>query len=136
MSTALLFLGVALFFTFISYVPGFRIEGPETFSRFAKSGQTVSMIILVIGLLFFLRKWRTGWPWIIAATFFTLNGLVQVYLDGTDQTKPLTQLIASIGRAPAFGAGFLIFGALLWLAWRFDPAKQRANHLVEQATTG
>jgi hypothetical protein len=39
MSTALMFLVIALFFTFISYVPGYRVEGPETFDRFAKSGQ-------------------------------------------------------------------------------------------------
>jgi uncharacterized membrane protein YozB (DUF420 family) len=124
MATALVFLGIALFFTFISYVPRFRIEGPETFSRFADASQTISLIIFVIGLLFFLRKWRTGWPWIIAAAFFTLNGLLQLYLDRTDRTRPLTHLVASIGRAPAFGASFLIFAALLWLAWRIDPAKR------------
>lgn len=135
MSTALVFLGIALFFTFISYVPGFKIEGPETFSRFANSAQTISMIILAIGLLFFLRKWRTGWPWVIAGAFFTLNGLVQLYLDRTDRTKPLTQLVASIGKAPAFGASFVIFGALLWLAWRIDPAKRAKHLVVEQATS-
>src|SRR5690349_20667825 len=66
MSTALLFMGIALFFTFISYVPRFRIEGPETFSRFAEAGQTISMFIILLGLLFFLKNWRTGWPWMIA----------------------------------------------------------------------
>jgi uncharacterized membrane protein YozB (DUF420 family) len=131
MATALVFLGIALFFTFISYVPRFKIEGPETFSRFAEAGQTISLIILVIGLLFFLRKWRTGWPWIIASTFFTLNGVLQLYLDRTDLTKPLTQFVASIGSATAFGASFLIFGALLWWAWRINPAK-RAKHLVAE----
>lgn len=60
-------MGIALFFTFISYVPRFKIAGPETFSRFAEAGQTISIIILLIGLLFFLKNWRTGWPWIIAA---------------------------------------------------------------------
>ena len=129
MSTALVFLGIALFFTFISYVPRFKIEGPETFSRFAEASQTISIIILLIGLLFFLKSWRTGWPWIIAAAFFTLIGVLQVYLDRTDRTKPLTQFVASIGRATAFGASFLIFGALLWLAWRIGPT-QRAKHLV------
>jgi uncharacterized membrane protein YozB (DUF420 family) len=129
MSTALVFMGIALFFTFISYVPRFKIEGPETFSRFADASQTISIIILLIGLLFFLKNWRTGWPWIIAATFFTLNGFLQLYLDSTGRTKSLTQLVASIGRAPAFGASLLIFGALLWVAWRVDPRK-RAKHLV------
>ncbi len=31
LSTALLFMGIALFFTLISFVPQFKIEGPETF---------------------------------------------------------------------------------------------------------
>jgi uncharacterized membrane protein YozB (DUF420 family) len=44
MSTALMFLVIAFFFTLISYVPGYRIEGPETFDRFAKSGQTSALI--------------------------------------------------------------------------------------------
>ena len=44
MSTALLFMGIALFFTLISYVPGYRIEGPETFNRFAKAAQTISFV--------------------------------------------------------------------------------------------
>ena len=132
MSTALVFLGIALFFTFISYVPRFKIEGPETFSRFAEAGQTISVIILVIGLLFFLRKWRTGWPWIIAASFFTLNGLLQVYLDSADLSKPLTDLVASIGRPTALGASFLIFGALLWWTLRINPVK-RAKLLVVDA---
>jgi uncharacterized membrane protein len=129
MSTALVFMGIALFFTFISYVPRFKIEGPETFSRFAEAGQTISIIIFLIGLLFFLKDWRTGWPWIIAASFFSLNGFLQVYLDSTGRTESLTQLVASIGRAPAFGATLLIFGALLLVAWRVDPGK-RAKHLV------
>ena len=133
MSTALVFLGVALFFAFISYVPGFKIEGPETFSRFAKAGQTSSIVILVIGLLFFLRNWRTGWPWFIAAAFFTLNGWLQVYLDSTGRTLPLTQLVASIGRAPAFGASILLFGFLLWMAWKVDPSKRTKHPVVRQA---
>ena len=71
MSTALLFMGIALFFTFISYVPRFKIEGPETFSRFADAGQAISLIIILVGLLFFLKNWRTGWPWIITSLFFS-----------------------------------------------------------------
>jgi hypothetical protein len=134
LSTALVFLGIALFFTFISYVPRFKIDGPETFSRFAEAGQTISMVILLTGLLFFLKSWRTGWPWIIAATFFTLNGFLQAYLDSTGRTKSLTQLVASIGRVPAFCASLLILGALLWVAWRVDPGKRAKLLVVKEAT--
>ena len=135
MSTSLVFLGIALFFTFISYVPRFKIEGPETFSRFAEAGQTISLIILLIGLLFFLKAWRTGWPWMIAAAFFTLNGFLQLYLDRSGRTKPLTDLVASIGRPAAFGASFLIFAALLWLAWRVGPARRSKPLVIKEAAS-
>ena len=133
-STALPFMGVALFFTFISYVPRFKVEGPETFSRFAEAGQTISLILIVVGLLFFLKNWRTGWPWILASLGFTLNGLLQVFLDSTERTKPLTELVASIGRAPAFGLSLTIFGALLWMAWKVAPAKRTKQLVVEEPT--
>jgi len=133
MSTALLFMGVALFFTFISYVPRFKIEGPETFSRFADAGQTISIIIILIALLFFLKSWRTGWPWIIASSFFSMNGILQAYLDSTGRTKYLTQLVASIGRAPAFALSLLVFGALLWVAWRVDLSKRTTDLADKEA---
>ncbi len=36
-SVTLLCMAIALFFTLISHVPAYRIEGPETFSQFAES---------------------------------------------------------------------------------------------------
>lgn len=127
MSTSLLFMGIALFFTFISYVPGYKIEGPETFYRFAKAGQTISIITLVVGIVFFLKNWRTGWPWLLSGSFLTLNGLLQVYLDKTDQTTSLTQLVASMGRVPSFFVSLIVFGILLRLVWNPNSAKsQRA----------
>jgi hypothetical protein len=134
MSTSLPFMGIALFFTFISYVPRFKIDGPETFSRFSEAAQTISLILIVVGLLFVVRNWRTGWPWLLASLFFTLNGLLQVFLDSTDRTKSLTALVASIGRAPAFGLTLLSFGALLGLAWRVAPAKRTKQFVVTEAT--
>ena len=134
MSTSLPFMGIALFFTFISYVPRFKIEGPETFSRFAEAGQAISLILLMVGLLFFLKNWRTGWPWILTSLLFTLNALLQVFLDSTGRTKSLTELVASIGRAPAFGLSLTIFGALLWVAWKVAPAKRPKQLVVEEAT--
>jgi len=125
LSTALMFLVIALFFTFISYVPGFRIEGPETFDRFAKSGQTVALIGSIIGVLFFLRSWRTGWPWLLVATFFLLDGYLQFAVARSGRTKALTGLVGSIGKLPAFGLGLPVFAALLWSVWRVGPTRQR-----------
>ena len=124
MSTALLFMGIALFFTLISYVPGYRIEGPETFNRFAKAAQTISFVGGLIGVLFFLKNRRTGWPWLLAGSFFILNGLLQMIVAEMDATKQLTLLVASIGRTPAFALSLMIFVALLWLAWRVGSPKR------------
>lgn len=121
LSTALLFLAIALFFTFISYVPPYRIEGPETFSRFAEAAQASSLICSVIGLAFFLKNWRTGWPWLLTTSFFFLNGYLQMLVAQTDRDVPLTLLVASIGRMPAFVLALSIFLGLLWGAWRFAP---------------
>ncbi len=132
MSTALLFLGIALFFTLISFVPGYRIEGPETFNRFAKAAQTLTLVCGVIGLLFFFKNWRTGWPWLLAGSLFILNGLLQMVVARAGATKPLTFFVASIGEAPAFGLSLVIFAALLWLAWRVGTSKSRAPESLSQ----
>lgn len=124
LSTALLFMGIALFFTLVSYVPGFRVDGPDTFHRFGEAIQASSYAVGLIGLLFFLRNQRTGWPWLLAGSFFFLNGFLQMIVARIDATKPLTLLVASMGEAPAFGLSLLIFAALLWLAWRFGAQKQ------------
>lgn len=126
MSTALMFLVIALFFTFISYVPGFRVEGPETFDRFAKSGQTAAMIGSAIGLLFFLRKWRTGWPWLLTAAFFMLNGYLQVTVDQTGQTMAWTQRVGAIGEMRGFVLGLAMFAALIGAAWKLAPTRRSA----------
>ena len=127
MSTALMFLVIAMFFTFISYVPGYRIEGPETFDRFAKSGQTSALIGSVVGLLFFLRNVRTGWPWILVSAFFLLNGYLQMVVDQSGRTQLLTVLVGSIGEVAAFGLGLTIFVGLLWTALRMTPTPRRVK---------
>ncbi len=132
MSTALLFMAIALFFTLISYVPGYRIEGPETFSRFGEAAQASSLICSAIGVLFFLKNWRTGWPWLLTTAFFFLNGYLQMLVARADRAKSLTMLVASIGRVPAFAFGLTIFLALLWVAWRIAPTTRTKRGLVTE----
>ncbi|MEO6528715.1 MAG: hypothetical protein ABIP93_19010 [Gemmatimonadaceae bacterium] len=134
LGTALLFMGIAMFFTLISYVPGYRIEGPETFSRFADAAKASAVIGILVGVLFFLKNRRSGWPWLLVSSFFFLNGILQMIVARTDRTKSLTLLVASIGRAPAFGLGLMIFLALLWMAWRVQPAKRTTHGLINEAT--
>ncbi len=116
MSTALIFLVIAIFFTLISYIPGFRIEGPETFGRFATSAQTSALVGSVIGLLFFLRNLRTGWPWLLTGAFFQLNGYLQMSLAQSGRTQQLTMHVASIGEATGFGTALVVSAAILWVA--------------------
>lgn len=135
MCTALMFMVIAMFFTFISYVPRYRIEGPETFVHFAEAAQMSASICSVIGLLFFLKNWRTRWPWLLTAAFFFLNGYLQFFVAQTDRTKSLTMLVASIGRVPAFALGLTIFLALLWVAWKVQPATRKERGPITAPTS-
>lgn len=121
MSTTLMFLVIALFFTFISYVPGYRIEGPETFDRFAKSGQTSALIGSVIGLLFFLRNVRNGWPWLLVSLLFILNGYLQMLVGRGGHTQAWTMAVGSISEPLGFGLGLIGFAGLLWFSWKRVP---------------
>lgn len=124
LSTALLFMGIALFFTLISYVPGYRSEGPGMMPRFGAAAQASALVGSVVGLLFFLKRRRGGWPWLLTSAFFFLNGFLQMYVDRADRTMALTQSVASIGRAPGFALGFTLFAVLLWVAWRTRPTSR------------
>lgn len=130
MSTALMFLVIALYFTFISYVPGYRIEGPERFDRFATSGQTSSLIGSAIGLLFFLRAVRTRWPWLLVSVFFMVNGYLQVLVDQTGRTKAMTNIVGSIGELPAFFLALTGFAGLLWITLKVLPNRRSARAAV------
>jgi hypothetical protein len=113
LSTALLFIGIALFFTLTSVVPGFRIEGPETFSRFAIAAATSQGICLAIGLLFFFKDWRNGWPMFMAGAFFLVNELINQLLKAGSLLAPLTEFVGSLSPTFTFLGTFASFLALL-----------------------
>jgi hypothetical protein len=135
LSTALMFMVIALFFTLISYVPGYRADGSGTPPHFAEAGQTSALMGAVVGLLFFLTRWRTGWPWLLTSVFFLVDGYVQFLVAQADRTKALTVLVASIGRAPAFVLGLTIFAALLALAWRVNPRRPTRRGVIAEAAS-
>ena len=113
LSTTILFLGIALFFAMISFVPQFRIEGPETFYRFALAGITGQVICVVVGLLFFLRDRRNGWPFLLAGLCFPLNDLIQSVLTKFELIGPLTELVGSMNQPLTFVATFALLLSLL-----------------------
>jgi hypothetical protein len=114
LGTAVLFMGIALFFSLISFAPPFRIEGPETFYRFGTAAMTGSAICLGVGLLFVLRDPRNGWPMLLAAAFLPLNDGIKALLAHAGKLDAVTAFVASLGQASTFVVTFLVFlGALL-----------------------
>lgn len=112
-ATAVLFMGIALFFTLTSLVPGFRIEGPGTFHRFALAASVGEYVSVGAGILFFTRHGRNGWPWLLAGAAFLLNGVVQQWLEQGDLIQPLTAAVAAINQTAAFVVAFAVMLVLL-----------------------
>ena len=113
LSTALLFMGVALFFTLIGFVPHFKIEGPETFYRFATAGATARYVSLFIGILFFLKDRKNGWPLLLVGSFLTLNDYINTFLTEYDLIRPLTEFVGSFNPIFTFFGSFLVLLSLL-----------------------
>lgn len=113
LSTAILFMGIALFFTLIGFVPQFRIEGPETFHRFASAGIFSQSVCVAVGLLFFIKDLRNGWPFLLVGSFFFLNEFIKSLLAGQDMIEPLTEVVGSMSQPLTFIASFAVVFALL-----------------------
>ena len=106
MSTTILFMGIALFFALISFAPPFKIEGPETFYRFQTAAMTGQFICLAVGLLFFIRDRRNGWPFLAAGLCFFLNEAIGSLLTRFDLIDPLTEFVGSMSQPLTFIASF------------------------------
>ena len=99
--------------TSISFVPAFRIEGPETFHRFATAGATSQGICAAIGVLFVLEDWRNGWPILMAGSFFLVNEIINQILKAGSLLMPLTEIVGSLNPSMTFFVSFTGFLALL-----------------------
>jgi hypothetical protein len=117
MSTSLLFFGIALFFTLISFIPGHKIEGPETFYRFETAGITATYISVAFGLLLFFIQRKSGWPWLLVCVLFFVNGYMGQIIEGADKMVSLTAFIGSINEFAAFLVTLLIVLAVLILSF-------------------
>lgn len=120
MATALLFMGIALFFVLISFVPKYRIEGPETFYRFEMAMTTTLYISAAVGALFFLKDRKNGWPWLLVGTFFFMNAFIGSQAAKYNGIRPLTDFIGSLSHAYTFILSFICLLFLLILAWKVD----------------
>ncbi len=97
----------------ISFVPQFKIEGPETFYRFGTAAITGQVICVVVALLFVVKDFRHGWPLLLAAVFFPLNDVIRFSLDKHKLIGPLTEFVASGNQPLTFIASFGVMLALL-----------------------
>lgn len=113
LSTTILFLGIALFFTLLSFVSQYKIEGPETFYRFAEAATMGSLICLIVGLIFLIKAFKTGWPLLLAASFLVLNGLLHQVLAENNLIQPLTETIGSLSEPLAFIVSFFVLLMIL-----------------------
>jgi hypothetical protein len=113
MSTCIIFMGIALFFVLISFVPQFKIEGPETFYRFGTAAMTGQAICLVVALVFLLKDYRNNWPLMLAAVFFLLNEVVRSSLDRNKLIQPLTEFVGAMDQPLTFIGSFAVLLGLL-----------------------
>lgn len=113
LSTTILFMGIALFFAMISFLPQFKIEGPETFYRFQMAAITGQLVCGAVGFLFFIRDRRNGWPFLVAGLCFFLNEAIRSLLTSLDLIDPLTEIVGSMSQPLTFVASFALLLALL-----------------------
>ncbi len=113
LSTVLAFVGVALFFTLLAFVPQFKIEGPETFYRFAYAAITGLVIRLIIGILFFLKDRRNNWPLLVTGVMPVSGFLVAAILESYELIPRATAFVGSFNEIVTFGVSFIIVLFLL-----------------------
>lgn len=113
LSTVLAFVGVALFFTLLGFVPQFKIEGPETFYRFANAAITGLVIRFIIGVLFFLKDRRNNWPLLMTGLMPLSGFLVGSILESYELIPLLTAFVGSFNGIITFGVSFTIMVLLL-----------------------
>lgn len=128
LSTALAFTGVALFFMLLAFVPQFKIEGPETFYRFAYAAITGLVIRLIIGILFFLKDRRNNWPLLVTGIMPISSLLVGAILESYELINPATAFVGSFNEIIIFGGSFVIILVLLLLTGIPD-TKKAAIHV-------
>jgi hypothetical protein len=123
LSSTLLFLGIALFFTLLSFVPQYKIDGPETFYRFENAAIMATNICVGIGLVLFILQWRTGWPWLLVSVLFFVNAFITILITEANQMISFTALVGSINEFVAFVSTFILFLLLLALSYRISGKK-------------
>lgn len=124
LSSGILFMVIALFFALLSFAPLYKIDGPETFYRFGAAAITAGCIGSIVSLIFFFKSMRNGWPWLLAGSFFFINGYINSLLHKSNGIQPLTDFVGSINKIGIFTITFIGFFALLSIAWYVGKSKR------------
>lgn len=117
LSSALLFLSVGLFFFLLSFIPQFKIEGPETFYRFTTAAVTSRWICAIIGVFFFLRNKKNGWPWLLVGSFPFINELINKAIEAFGKFQVITEFVGNINMTFIFVGSLVVYTGLLAIAW-------------------
>ncbi len=120
LSTVLAFAGVAMFFSLLAFVPYFKIEGPETFYKFAIAAITGLVFRIILGLVFFLKDRRNNWPMLLASLFPPLSIGIGGIFNSYGLIQPATAFVGSFNEIITFGGSFVIMLVLLLLAGILD----------------
>ena len=99
MGTVVLMLGISIFFLLLAVAPELIGYG--------------MYITLFVGLLFFLKDRRNGWPTLLSSSFFILNDFIFSILNKYDLIRPLTDFVGSRNQLIAFLVSFIILLSLL-----------------------
>ena len=123
LSTVLAMTGVAMFFSLLGFVPQFKIEGPETFYRFAYAAITGLVLRFVIGILFFLKDRRNNWPLLVTGMLPPSSFLIGSILESYELIPPLTAFVGSFNEIITFSVSFITLLVLLLLTGILDKKK-------------
>ena len=115
LSTTILFMGIALFFAVINFVPQLKMEVFETSDRFEMAGITAQVTSFVVALLFLVRDPKNGWPFMVAALCIPFNGALHSQLTSLELIDPLTEVVGSMSQTLTFIGAFVLMFSLLTL---------------------
>jgi ABC-type lipoprotein release transport system permease subunit len=74
---------------------------------------TGQAITLAVGVLFFIRDVRSGWPFLLAPLSFGLNEGIRIFLTGRGLIDPLTQAVGGMSQVLTFVGTFALLLAFL-----------------------
>jgi hypothetical protein len=70
-------------------------------------------ITLFVGLLFFLKDRKNGWPTLLSSSFFFINDFIFSVLNKHNLIRPLTDFVGSRHQPTTFIVSFIVFLFLL-----------------------